>query len=75
MIPNFLCNTLSRRSWLTVLKAADRSIMSTAVICLFSIAHRVLLTNFRRLISQLCNFLYADWFSGRRLCVSQCLVS
>ena len=57
MIPNFLCNTLSRRSWLTVSKAANRSIMSMGVICLFSMARRVSLTNFRRLVSQLWNFL------------------
>ena len=57
MIPNFLCNTSSRGSWLTVSKAANRSIMSTAAICLLSMVHRVLLTNFRRLVSQLWNFL------------------
>ena len=50
---NFLCNSLCRRLCLTVPKAADRSIMSilsTAVICLFSMAHRMWLTNFRRLV-------------------------
>ena len=57
MIPNFLHNTLGRRSWSTVSKAAERSIMSTAVICLFSMAHRVSLTNFRSFSSQLWNFL------------------
>ena len=53
VIPNFLCNTLSRRSWSTVLKAADRSIITTAIICCFSMAHRMSLTNLRRLVSQL----------------------
>ena len=56
-IPNFLCNTSSRTPWSTVSKAADRSIMSIAIICLFSMAHRVSLTNFRRLASQLWYFL------------------
>ena len=74
-IPNFLHNTSSRTSWSTVSKAADRSTMSIAVICLFSMAHRVSLTNFKKFVSQIWNFLYADWYSGRRLCVLQCLVS
>ena len=57
VMPNFLCNMSSRRSWSTVSKAANRYIISTAVICCFSMPHRVSLTNFRRLISQLYNFL------------------
>ena len=56
VMPNFLCNASSMWSWLTASKAANRSIMSTAVICLFSMPHSMLLTNFRRLVLQLWNF-------------------
>ena len=52
VVPVFLCNTSSKRSWLTVSKVADRSIISIAVI-FCSMAHRVSLTHFRRLASQL----------------------
>ena len=75
VMPKSLCNTLSKSSWSTVSKAADRSIISAAIICCFSMAHKISLTNFRRLVSQLYNFLYADWYFGGRLYMWQCVVS
>ena len=52
-IPNFLSRILSSRLWSTLLKAAKRSRIMTAVMFLFSISHSVSFVSLSRLVSQL----------------------
>ena len=65
-ISNLLLRASRSRLWSTVLKAAKRLSIVTGVTSCLSMAHSRSLTNFIRLVSQLWNFLYADWYSGSR---------